>query len=147
MLKINLGSGANYRKEYVNIDANKNVKADLYLNLETDALPYPDSSVDYILMMHVLEHIQNIVHLLNECHRILKPDGILELEVPNAASLAGIENAFGDIFHVRFFSPTALWMLTGSRDVEDYRLTELKKWLIIELNHNKDIHLKLKPRK
>jgi len=146
-MKLNLGCGDNYLEGYINIDCNRKVKADYYLNLETDKLPFEDNKVDYILIKHVLEHIENITHLLNECHRVLKPSGIVEIEVPNVANPEGIRNAFGDIFHVRHFSPLSFLMLTGKRELENYRFSNLKKWIIIKLTANKDIHVKMRPRK
>jgi len=144
-LKINLGSGKDYRNGFVNIEKNTLLKADIHLDLEKDRLPFKDSSVDFILIKHTLEHITNIVHLLNECHRILKKDGNIHIEVPNVAHPQGIISAFGDIFHVRCFSPFTFTMLGGSSD--DYRFNNLKPWNLIKLSSNRDIIAILSPRK
>ncbi|HUI45134.1 MAG TPA: class I SAM-dependent methyltransferase [Nitrospirota bacterium] len=47
---------------------------------------YPDSYFDYISLIHVLEHMHDPVMTLNEICRILKPDGLLVVGVPNFAS-------------------------------------------------------------
>jgi len=44
---------------------------------------YPEHFFDCINISDVLEHVPDPVALLNECHRILKPDGIIMLGVPN----------------------------------------------------------------
>lgn len=44
---------------------------------------YPESFFDCINVSDVLEHVPNPVEFLVECRRILKPDGILFLGVPN----------------------------------------------------------------
>jgi SAM-dependent methyltransferase len=48
---------------------------------------YPDSQFDVVSMTHVLEHVPQPLEVLQECYRILKPDGILVIGVPNFDSL------------------------------------------------------------
>ncbi len=47
-------------------------------------LPFSDNSVDVILLIDVLEHIFLRQELLDECSRLLRPDGSLLLTLPNA---------------------------------------------------------------
>ncbi|MGB2957298.1 MAG: class I SAM-dependent methyltransferase [Bacteroidota bacterium] len=44
---------------------------------------YPDQFFDYIHINNVLEHVLDPVSLLEECRRIIKPNGQLFLSVPN----------------------------------------------------------------
>jgi len=44
---------------------------------------FPDEFFDYIHINNVLEHVLDPVELLQECRRIIKPDGYLFLSVPN----------------------------------------------------------------
>lgn len=46
-------------------------------------LPFNNSSFDKIIMGHVLEHLMNLGTALKEVKRVLKPDGVLLIEVPN----------------------------------------------------------------
>ena len=46
-------------------------------------LPYPDGLFDIITSFHVIEHTQNSTLYLTELFRVLKPGGILFLDVPN----------------------------------------------------------------
>lgn len=48
---------------------------------------FDESHFDVITTWHVLEHLPNPKQYLNETHRILKPNGLLVLEVPNFNSL------------------------------------------------------------
>ena len=48
----------------------------------TDAA-FPDAFFDYVHVNNVLEHVLTPVSLLQECKRILKPDGVFFLSVPN----------------------------------------------------------------
>jgi ubiquinone/menaquinone biosynthesis C-methylase UbiE len=48
---------------------------------------YSDDFFDAITMWHVLEHVPAPRETLDELRRILKPDGLLVIEVPDSASL------------------------------------------------------------
>lgn len=56
-------------------------------NVEVDAIPYPDESFDAVVCCQVLEHFSHS-HLpaMKEIRRVLRPGGIVEVDVPNAAS-------------------------------------------------------------
>ncbi len=57
------------------------------LDLETQAMPWPDDSVDVVIANQVLEHLKNIWLPMGEMFRVLRPGGALILSVPNLASL------------------------------------------------------------
>lgn len=46
------------------------------------ALPMPDNSVDALICIAVLEHVENPVLAMKEMHRVLKPGGMLFVYVP-----------------------------------------------------------------
>jgi 2-polyprenyl-3-methyl-5-hydroxy-6-metoxy-1,4-benzoquinol methylase len=48
---------------------------------------FPDDSFDAILMRHVVEHVAAPVALLQECQRVLRREGVIVVQTPNAASL------------------------------------------------------------
>jgi len=54
-----------------------------------DALPFADESFAIITTFHVLEHIPAPHRSLQECRRLLQPEGRLVIQVPNVASLQG----------------------------------------------------------
>src|SRR3989338_9278269 len=51
---------------------------------------YPDSYFDEIHMIHMLEHVQDQKAVLREAARILKPAGVLKIEVPNFHNISRI---------------------------------------------------------
>lgn len=57
-------------------------------NIEVDPLPFPDGSFDAVVCCQVLEHFSHS-HLpaVREMRRVLREDGLLEVDVPNVASL------------------------------------------------------------
>lgn len=49
--------------------------------------PLPDSSIDAIVLINVLEHIEDDNLALKQIHRILKPGGVAVIEVPSNPNL------------------------------------------------------------
>lgn len=101
MIKLNLGNENEYKVGFVNIDSNKNVKADLYWNLN-DSIPCNDNSVDYILIEGSIEYIKkdSIFHFIDELWRVCKPNAEIEIYVNHYTSVwafqhLGHENYFG----------------------------------------------------
>jgi len=47
-------------------------------------LPYPDNYFDGVILSEILEHIEDDVRGLKEVRRVLKPNGIVAITVPNA---------------------------------------------------------------
>lgn len=82
MKKIDLGCGKNKKEGYTGIDKFNLEGVDIVMNLEREKLPFADNSVDEINASHLLEHINNIFFVLNECWRVLKPHGKMTIEVP-----------------------------------------------------------------
>ncbi len=54
----------------------------LSVDLEKDALPYEENSIDGVLLFNVLEHIFNYNQVIAESRRVLKPGGRLLGVVP-----------------------------------------------------------------
>jgi len=97
-LKLNLGCGKVPMEGYVNIDIATD--CDVTLDLEDAKFPFADGSCDEIHASHVFEHIRNIIPLMNECQRVLKPKGKMVVMVPCYPA----PEAFSDPTHVRFFT-------------------------------------------
>lgn len=105
-LVLDLGSGsgqssiktAKYCKKVVAVEINKNLieiakieaKKRHIKNIEFKAgnlekkLAFKNSTFDKIIFLDVLEHLVNRDQILSEIHRILKPNGILFVGVPNS---------------------------------------------------------------
>lgn len=75
-----------------------NLKSDKYsqylsfpchgINVECDAFPYEDGQFDVVVCAEVIEHLTfNPTNMLNEIHRVLKPNGLLILTTPNVLRL------------------------------------------------------------
>jgi predicted SAM-dependent methyltransferase len=83
-LNVNLGCGPHYVEGMINCDGNLFNRIDLWLDLRR-ALPFPDASVAVAYTSHTLEHLfpDDALKLLREIRRVLRPDGIARIAVPD----------------------------------------------------------------
>jgi len=107
---LNLGCGDAPVKGFLNIDLHQGKYVDEVIDLNILPWKWQDESVDGINISHCLEHLSNTVKILKECHRILKPDGFLEIRVPHASCLT----AQGNLEHTgRLFTTASFDFLTS----------------------------------
>jgi predicted SAM-dependent methyltransferase len=83
--KLEIGAGNSMRKEGF-ITSDLSLKVDYPFDLRF-GLPFPSDSFELIYAEHVFEHFHylDLIAILSDCYRTLKPDGILSLVVPDAA--------------------------------------------------------------
>jgi len=116
-LMLDVGCGNRCREGYEGIDKIYFENNKHTMNVELEPLPYDDNVVDEIYCNHMLEHIQNLIFVLNEFHRVLKPSGKLEIGVPlvGAYGSGGVfifgNGAYTDITHCRYFSQDSFFCL------------------------------------
>lgn len=84
-MRLNLGCGPDIRQGYTNVDLRPARGVDEVADLSKLPWFYKDESVDEILMLDFLEHFPyaKTLPILNECWRILKTEGTLEVQVPD----------------------------------------------------------------
>ena len=80
MNKLNLGSGNDYRKGWVNVDIDPDIKTDWCG--DATKMPYPDNHFEEIFSHHSLEHFTCLFTILNELVRVSKNGATWEHTVP-----------------------------------------------------------------
>ncbi len=103
-VKLNLGCGRKYLEGYINCDFVPSIKADKYFDLEVFPYPIESNSADEVLLDNVLEHLNDVLRVMTELHRILKPGGVARIIVPYAKS----DWAFQDPTHKHFFTEKSM---------------------------------------
>lgn len=88
-VRINLGSGHWKLPGWVNVDLDRESRPDVCADLSV-ALPFRDGCADY---MHTEDFIDQLDlprarDFLRECHRILRPGGVLRVLTPDVEQLA-----------------------------------------------------------
>jgi hypothetical protein len=115
-MKLNLGCGYNQVEGYINVDNDPNCNPDIVADLEA-ILPFADSSVDEIIMQHILEHLgqdtKTYLSVWKELYRILKDQGVIRIVVPHHLH----ENFFHDPTHCRVVTPVGIDMFSQERNM------------------------------
>lgn len=104
MHKLNVGCGRNIVAGWLNLDSYPLPGVDILADLNacaTTPLPLADGSVDEFLLSHVLEHISQVLPMMQELHRVAAPGARMTIRVPHGAS----DDAFEDPTHVRQVFP------------------------------------------
>lgn len=88
-MKLNLGCGNDIREGYVNVDFRETHPSVQVIDLSKFPWPFEDASADEILMLDFLEHFPYATtpFILLECYRVLKPNGSVVIQVPDATHL------------------------------------------------------------
>ena len=97
---LDLGCGNTKRPGAVGVDFNDRTAADIVHNLNSFPYPFEDASFDEIYLDNVLEHLDDVMGVMEEVHRICKPGGVVKVIVPYFRSLW----AFMDPTHKHFFT-------------------------------------------
>ncbi|MDP5338354.1 MAG: class I SAM-dependent methyltransferase [Nodularia sp. (in: cyanobacteria)] len=98
-LQLDLGCGSCKKSGTIGIDIFPQPGVDYVINLETDALPLANQSVDYVYSSHCLEHLKDPTKLFAEISRVCIDGAKLELWTPYAW-----ENSAFIIDHKLFFN-------------------------------------------
>ncbi|MFH1048249.1 MAG: hypothetical protein V1732_01145 [Patescibacteria group bacterium] len=109
---LNLGCGRCYIKNAINVDFLINDCCDLVVNLNEFPWEWREDSVDEIYMLYFLEHFDKdiVIKIFKECHRILKVNGLVHIQVPHYSSMI----ALTDLGHKTAFGVTSFGVLEGS---------------------------------
>lgn len=79
---LDLGCGNNKRPGAIGVDFNERVAVDVIHNLNNFPYPFEDTSFDEIYLDNTLEHLDDVVRVMEEVHRIVKPGGLVKVIVP-----------------------------------------------------------------
>ena len=92
-VKLNLGCGRNIMSGWINADL-KATSPRVFIMDASRPFPFPDNSFDYVFSEHMFEHLDlaGQQSMMRECHRILRPGGVLRLAMPNFDFLIGLVN-------------------------------------------------------
>ena len=97
-MKLHLGCGKRYLEGYIHVDIAKFEHIDYQLPID-DLSTFNSNTVEEIYASHVLEYFDrnDVVNVLNEWKRVLKPSGILRLAVPNFPKLVEVYQSSKDL--------------------------------------------------
>lgn len=86
-MKLNLGCGFRKRDGYRNVDKFEGCSPDEIVDLERFPWPWPDDSVDEVVMSHVLEHLgaetEVYFNIFRELYRVCQHGAVVNITVPH----------------------------------------------------------------
>jgi predicted SAM-dependent methyltransferase len=100
MKVLDLGCGNKKRSGAIGVDFNDRTDADVIHDLNSFPYPFEDSSIDEIFLDNTLEHLDDVMRVMEEVYRICKPGGKVKVIVPYFRSLW----AFIDPTHKHYFT-------------------------------------------
>lgn len=111
MLQLHLGCGERFIPGFVHVDLAEHPHIDEQRDAR-DLSMFADEQADLIYACHVIEYFdrEEIVDVLKEWKRVLKPSGILRLAVPDFRALLKVYEQTGDLTKI-------LGPLYGKREV------------------------------
>ena len=85
----------------------RNSELDVQQHLLSEKFPFPDGSFQTVVMNQVIEHLEApvAIHALQECYRVLKPEGMIYVDSPSKFNRAERVN---DPTHINMLRPAEL---------------------------------------
>jgi ubiquinone/menaquinone biosynthesis C-methylase UbiE len=111
-MRLNLGCGNSKIPGWINIDKIAACNPDQVVDLEAFPWPWPDSSVDEVLLAHVLEHLgaktETYLSIIRELYRVCRNGATVKIIVPHPRH----DFFLDDPTHVRAITPDGLAMFS-----------------------------------
>lgn len=101
MRKLDIGCGRNKRPGSIGVDYNADTAADALADVNGGALPFRDDVFDEAYLIHVIEHVEDVVATMEEVHRVTRPGGVIHLDTPHYTDFSS------------FCDPTHRWHLNS----------------------------------
>jgi SAM-dependent methyltransferase len=122
---LDLGCGNKKRPGAVGVDFNSRTQADIVHNLNSFPYPLDGESFDEVYLDNCLEHLDDVMRVMEEVHRVCKPGGLVKVIVPYFRSTW----AFVDPTHRHFFTVHAFAYFDPDDEIckrYDYTLARFK---------------------
>lgn len=104
------------------------------LHCEFDALPFPDASIDLVVLPHALELARDPHHTLREVERVLVPEGRVVIAGFNPASLWGLRQRAGRMRRgLGFGAEQSLYLPSAGEFIGYWRLRDWLRLLGFEV--------------
>lgn len=104
------------------------------LHCEFDALPFPNASIDLVVLPHALELARDPHHTLREVERVLVPEGRIVIAGFNPASLWGLRQRAGRVRRgIGFGRDESLYLPSSGEFIGYWRLRDWLRLLGFEV--------------
>jgi SAM-dependent methyltransferase len=80
---LDVGCGVNKYYGALGIDINAATAADVICDLDSFPYPFADRSFSQLRVIHVIEHLTDVIRAMEEFHRLTRPGGRVRIETPH----------------------------------------------------------------
>ena len=98
---LDVGCGRNKHPGAIGLDRNRDTAADVICDLDRFPYPFRDGQFGEIRLVHVIEHVADVIATLEELHRLARPGGVIRIETPHYTDFSS------------FCDPTHRWHLNS----------------------------------
>ena len=98
---LDIGCGRNKRPAAIGVDSNRNTAADVIADINQGHLPFHDDVFEKIWVVHVIEHVADVIATVEELHRVSCSGGTIVIETPHYTDFSS------------FCDPTHRWHLNS----------------------------------
>jgi len=127
-INIDIGCGPKPVQGFFGIDMQEDLHPDIVCNLEKEKLPLPDNSVGAVYSCYFLEHINNVLDIMDEIWRVTVPGALTIIIVPHWAW----DGQHKDPTHKTTFSEDS-YKYWDSRDVSVPHYGHVSKFDLVDL--------------
>ncbi|MAG77539.1 MAG: hypothetical protein CL811_12340 [Colwelliaceae bacterium] len=134
-MRLNLGSGLKKKEGYVNVDVEPGTCPDTVHDLNTYPYPFESHSVTEIVAHHIIEHLDDPMKFIVECHRLLSHGGRLVIECPIGGTWAS--------YHLNHkFNMTPWSFLIFNKEEWNWQLPKFRvRKMVVHMPHlNNKVH-------
>lgn len=119
---LHVGSGRRKILGAVTLDIDPRYEPDVVWDLNDFPYPFSSDSFDIVVCEHVIEHLNHIVSVMEELHRVTRAGGQVWIRVPHHSSL----NANTDPTHTRRFSAFSMDYFCVGTELSSYDYTPVR---------------------
>jgi len=125
---LNLGCGDKEFPNSLNVDLRQTPIVDVQHDLNVFPYPFQDESFNNIHAHDIIEHLDDVIEVMDECWRLLKPNGTIYIRT----TAWDTQQSYNDITHKHwftlesfdFFDPDTKW---GAK----YWWYTIRKWRVV----------------
>lgn len=136
---IDLGCGDKKTRDAIGVDSVELPGVDIVHDLNCLPYPFNDNSVDRVMMLNIIEHLDDPIMALGEVYRILRPGGVCHIETV----YWNHKYTWSDPQHKHAFTEHSWEFFTGKR--KSYYMDYAFDLASFEWQY--DYHLKFLPKK
>ena len=117
-----MGCGNKKIPDFLGVDRFKTAAADLTHDLNIIPYPFADNCADEIIVDNVLEHLDDVIGVMEELYRICQNGAIVKISLPYYKS----SGAFADPTHKHFFTENSFQYFTEAYEYHFYTRAKFK---------------------